>query len=73
MSITSPCINVCVTDPDTDLCYGCSRTTKEIKECSKYNDESIFTDTFELGNKGMKNSKKALRDSAYTLAKKIGK
>ena len=38
-----------------------------------YNDESIFTDIFELGNKGMKNSKKALRDSAYTLAKKIGK
>ena len=38
-----------------------------------YNDESIFTDTFELGNKGMKNSKKALRDSAYILAKKIGK
>ena len=32
MAITSPCINVCVTDPDTDLCYGCSRTTKEIKD-----------------------------------------
>ena len=39
MTITSPCINVCVTDPDTDLCYGCSRTSKEIKEWSKYNDE----------------------------------
>ena len=38
-----------------------------------YNDENIFTDIFELGNKGMKNSKKALRDSAYILAKKIGK
>ena len=36
-----------------------------------YNDESIFTDIFELGNKGMKDSKKALRDSAYKLAKKI--
>ena len=39
MTITSPCINVCVTDPDTDFCYGCSRTTKEIKEWSKYNDD----------------------------------
>ena len=38
-----------------------------------YNDESIFTDIFELGNKGMKNPKKALRDSAYKLAKKISK
>ena len=39
MSIASPCINVCVTYPDTNLCYGCSRTTQEIKEWSKYNDE----------------------------------
>ena len=39
MSIVSPCINVCVSDPETDLCYGCSRTTKEIKEWSKYSDQ----------------------------------
>ena len=38
-----------------------------------YNDKSIFTEIFELGNKGMKNSKKELRDSAYKLAKKISK
>ncbi len=38
-----------------------------------YNDKNIFTDISELGNKGMKNSKKALRDSAYVLAKKIDK
>ena len=30
MTIPSPCINVCVTDPDSDLCYGCARTTPEI-------------------------------------------
>ncbi len=35
MTITSPCINVCVTDPDTDLCYGCSRTSKEVIEISR--------------------------------------
>ena len=39
MSVVSPCINVCVSDPETDLCYGCSRTTKEIKEWSKYSDQ----------------------------------
>ena len=31
MAITSPCINVCVTDPDSDLCYGCARTEEEKK------------------------------------------
>jgi|TARA_X000000368_G_scaffold410045_1_gene392929 predicted Fe-S protein YdhL (DUF1289 family) len=39
MAITSPCINVCVTDPDSDLCYGCARTTPEISKWSKYTDE----------------------------------
>ena len=35
MATTSPCINVCVTDPDSDLCYGCARTTPEISKWSK--------------------------------------
>ena len=39
MTIPSPCINVCVTDPDSDLCYGCARTTPEIAKWSKYTDE----------------------------------
>ena len=39
MAITSPCINVCVTDPDSDLCYGCARTTPEISKWSKFTDE----------------------------------
>ena len=30
MTIPSPCISVCVTDPGSDLCYGCARTTPEI-------------------------------------------
>ena len=36
-----------------------------------YNDVSIFKDIFELGNKGMKNSKKELRNATYKLAKKL--
>ena len=44
MTITSPCINVCVTDPNTDLCYGCSRTTKEIKESGFGLDNFVITD-----------------------------
>ena len=39
MSITSPCISVCVTDPTSDICYGCARTTNEIKKCSSFSDE----------------------------------
>ncbi|MGI9372636.1 MAG: DUF1289 domain-containing protein [Hyphomicrobiales bacterium] len=29
-TITSPCVNVCVVDPDSDLCIGCGRTRTEI-------------------------------------------
>ena len=39
MSITSPRISVCVTDPNSDLCYGCARTTNEIKKWSSFSDE----------------------------------
>lgn len=30
-NITSPCISVCKSDPVTDFCYGCGRTTKDKK------------------------------------------
>ena len=30
-NITSPCISVCKSDPVTDYCYGCGRTTKDKK------------------------------------------
>ena len=39
MAIVSPCINVCVTDPESDLCYGCARTTEEITKWSSYSDK----------------------------------
>ena len=39
MTIPSPCISVCVTDPDSDLGDGCARTTPEIAKWSKYTDE----------------------------------
>ena len=35
MTIPSPCISVCVTDPGSDLCYGCGRTTPEIKQSGR--------------------------------------
>ena len=38
MTIPSPCINICVTDPDNDLCLGCGRTTPEITKWSRYSD-----------------------------------
>ncbi|PZA12662.1 DUF1289 domain-containing protein [Rhodopseudomonas palustris] len=30
MSIETPCIAVCMIDPQTNLCYGCGRTMPEI-------------------------------------------
>ena len=64
MSITSPCINVCVTDPDNDLCYGCSRTTKEIKEWSKYNDEEQLR-VIEISRNRMDGWQRKAFDKAY--------
>ena len=64
MTITSPCINVCVTDPNTDLCYGCSRTTKEIKEWSKYNDEEQLK-VIEISRNRMDGWQRKAFDKAY--------
>ena len=64
MSITSPCINVCVTDPDSDLCYGCYRTIKEIKEWSKYNDEEQL-EVVEISRDRMDVSQRKAFDKAY--------
>ena len=64
MTITSPCINVCVTDPDTDLCYGCSRTSKEIKEWSKYNDEEQLK-VIEISRNRMDGWQRKACDIAY--------
>ena len=30
--IESPCIQVCVMDPDSGFCFGCGRTTEEIEK-----------------------------------------
>ena len=30
-NITSPCISVCKSDPVSDYCYGCGRTTEDKK------------------------------------------
>ena len=71
MSIISPCINVCVTDPETDLCYGCSRTTKEITEWSKYNDEEQ-SKVIEISRKRMDESQRKAFDKAYKEKIEIG-
>ena len=39
MTIPSPCISVCVTDPGSDLCYGCGRTSPEIAKWSNFSYE----------------------------------
>ena len=39
MTIPSPCISVCVTDPGSDLCYGCGRATPEIAKWSSFSNQ----------------------------------
>ncbi|WP_108977885.1 DUF1289 domain-containing protein [Leptospira ryugenii] len=39
MSRNSPCIKVCMMDPDTGLCAGCFRTIEEIGTWSKLSEE----------------------------------
>lgn len=35
----TPCIGVCIADPETRLCRGCKRTVWEIRNWNKYTDE----------------------------------
>ena len=36
-NITTPCISVCKSDPMTDYCYGCGRTSEDKKMWSDPN------------------------------------
>ena len=68
MSITSPCISVCVTDPTSDLCYGCARTTNEIKKWSSFTDKEKI-DTIEKGRSRMAGWQLESFDKAYNEGK----
>ena len=35
----SPCISLCILDPETELCEGCGRSLDEISHWSRMNDE----------------------------------
>jgi len=35
VNINSPCINICVINPDTGFCSGCYRTIDEISQWQK--------------------------------------
>ena len=71
MSITSPCISVCVTDPTSDLCYGCARTTSEIKKWSKYTDEEQIQ-IIEISRSRMDGWQLEAFDKAYMQKKETG-
>lgn len=42
MSIETPCITVCIIDPQTSLCLGCGRTLPEIARWSQMTREERF-------------------------------
>ncbi|MCX5577486.1 DUF1289 domain-containing protein [Kaistia terrae] len=35
----SPCISLCILDPETELCEGCGRSLDEISHWSRMSDE----------------------------------
>ena len=37
--ISTPCIKVCILDPDTAICEGCGRTTAEIANWGTFSDD----------------------------------
>ena len=37
--IATPCVKICVIDPETDLCIGCARTRAEIGDWLSLSDQ----------------------------------
>ena len=37
--ISTPCLRVCILDPDTELCEGCGRTRDEIARWGRLSEE----------------------------------
>ena len=72
MSIVSPCIIVCVTDPNSYLCYGFSRTTDERKKLSSYSDKEQ-TDVIQAGRSRMDGWQLKAFDKAYQQKVETGK
>ena len=72
MAIVPPCINVCVTDPNSDLCYGCARTTDEIKKWSSYSDKEE-ADVIQAGRSRMDGWQLKAFDKAYQQKVETGK
>ena len=71
MTIPSPCISVCVTDPDSDLCYGCARTTPEISKWSKYTEEEK-KEVIEISRSRMDGWQLETFDNAYKQKTETG-
>jgi uncharacterized protein len=38
-AIATPCVKVCIVDPESSLCLGCMRTLPEIGGWSRFSDE----------------------------------
>ena len=38
-AITTPCVKVCIVDPESNLCLGCFRTLQEIGGWARFSEE----------------------------------
>ena len=50
-NVASPCIKVCVVDPDSDLCIGCGRTRSEIAGWLSFSAQQRQDVTVELADR----------------------
>ncbi|HEY8566417.1 MAG TPA: DUF1289 domain-containing protein [Beijerinckiaceae bacterium] len=41
--ISTPCVRVCLLDPETGLCEGCGRTREEIERWVRFSEEERLT------------------------------
>lgn len=54
-TITSPCVSICALDKD-DVCIGCHRTAKEIRDWLLMNDDERLDVIVKAAERGRKNN-----------------
>ena len=72
-NITSPCITVCKSDPITDFCYGCGRTSIDKKMWNDPNTSNEWKKTnLELIRSRLSGWQQQAWDKSYAQKKETG-
>ncbi len=72
-NITTPCISVCKSDPITDYCYGCGRTTEDKKMWKDPNTSDEWKKSnLELTRSRLNGWQQEAWDKSYAYKKETG-